>query len=145
MPRHCRQQWQPAGNVGFFVGRLWHLWSFTDSCCACGKDTTRWGHCFGLREGPTQAAERCWHAFARPIVAAVVNTPRELENLAGVSERILQECCGEKERIQGTRQLRARCGRTSWTWELTCFPILKAARLPKLNRVGEPAVADLIS
>src|SRR6266852_8753545 len=75
MPRRrCRQR-QPSGHVGIFVGLLWHLWSFTDSCRACGKNRARWGHCLGLREGPTQAARWGRHAFARPIVAAI-ETPR---------------------------------------------------------------------
>jgi hypothetical protein len=69
MPRGSRRQQQPPGNVGFFVGRLWHVWPLTDSCHACRKNRTRRRHCVDLREEPAQAAEWRRHAFARPIVS----------------------------------------------------------------------------
>ena len=48
-----------------------------------------------LREGPTQPARWGRHTFARPIVAAI-EAPRKLDNLPGIWEPILHECCGEK-------------------------------------------------
>src|SRR5712671_1531545 len=92
MPRGSRRQQQPRGNVGFFVGRLWHVWPLTDSCHACRKNRTRRRHCVDLREEPAQAAEWRRHAFARPIVAASTR-PGEFENPTGVSESFLRERC----------------------------------------------------
>jgi len=63
----------PQAMWGFSSG-VWHLRSVRNSHRACRKNPTCRRRCLRLREGPTQAAGWCRHAFARPRVAAA-DTP----------------------------------------------------------------------